>query len=236
MLIPKLSPSSRSREFNSYTEDQKKSVVFAWLFEEMSHRDIDKYVLHLDSDYSRGYQSMGILHYLGLKKEFHGIFKGLSVQDAICYLADTGDSQYNPIINILSGIEDSFDMEIQNDIKAETEEVDEVHREGQPTQYYTTRYERDPRNRMEAIEIHGTKCMACGFDFEKFYGERGKNYIEVHHIIPLSSRNEQVEVNPATDLVVVCANCHRMIHRKKNQVLSLEELKKIIKENHRSLM
>ncbi|MEK7395496.1 MAG: HNH endonuclease, partial [Candidatus Poribacteria bacterium] len=82
--------------------------------------------------------------------------------------------------------------------------------------------------RVEAISLHGTKCMACDFDFEKKYGERGKGFIEIHHIKPVSELGGNTKVDPATDLVVVCSNCHRMIHRKKNKVLSLEELKKII--------
>lgn len=70
--------------------------------------------------------------------------------------------------------------------------------------------------------------MACGFNFEQAYGDRGKDYIEVHHIRPLASNNEEVEVNPETDMIVVCANCHRIIHRKKNDILSLEALKKLL--------
>ena len=89
---------------------------------------------------------------------------------------------------------------------------------------YTTRYERDPRNRKVAIKIHGTKCMACGFDFEKTYGERDEDYIEVHHMVHLASRDAEINIDPGKDFIVVCSNCHRMNHRKKNQVLSLEEL------------
>ena len=62
----------------------------------------------------------------------------------------------------------------------------------------------------------------------EFYGQRGKDYIEVHHVIPLSEFKTEIWVNPATDMAVVCANCHRMIHREKNNILTLEELKKII--------
>lgn len=46
--------------------------------------------------------------------------------------------------------------------------------EGKVIQYYTTKYERSTANRSAAIKIHGTKCMACGFDFEATYGELGK--------------------------------------------------------------
>ena len=48
-------------------------------------------------------------------------------------------------------------------------------------------------------------------------------------MVPLSSQEEQVQVNPYTDLITLCANCHRMIHRKKNEILSLDELRQIIR-------
>lgn len=38
-------------------------------------------------------------------------------------------------------------------------------------------------------------------------------------------------INPETDLVCVCSNCHRMIHRRKNSILTVEELKKNIAKN-----
>lgn len=47
-------------------------------------------------------------------------------------------------------------------------------------------------------------------------------YIEVHHIKHLAD-GEQV-VDPAKDLLPVCANCHRMLHRKRNSDLSPERL------------
>ena len=104
-------------------------------------------------------------------------------------------------------------------------------KEGQKKQVFATRYERKPQLRKQAIEIHGTSCMACGFNFEEVYGSRGKNYIEVHHVKPLSDENEESEVNPSTDLIVVCANCHRIIHRKRDNILSLDELKSLIQKN-----
>lgn len=64
--------------------------------------------------------------------------------------------------------------------------------------------------------------MACGFDFQEIYGERGKNYIEIHHVVSLVSLDDEVNVDPEKELVVVCSNCHRMIHRKRYDVLSLE--------------
>ena len=99
-----------------------------------------------------------------------------------------------------------------------------VRTEGGEKVYVSVRRERDPRLRADAIALHGIDCMACGFNFEEFYGTVGKDFIEVHHVVPLSEAG-RTETNPATDLIVLCANCHRIIHRRKNICLSLNELK-----------
>ena len=100
--------------------------------------------------------------------------------------------------------------------------------ESKVTYYYGKRYERDSKNRKLAIKKNGLNWHACGFNFEQVYGKQGKEFIEVHHIQLLSTLNEAVEINPAADLVPLCANCHRMIHWRKDNVLSIDELKEIL--------
>lgn len=65
-------------------------------------------------------------------------------------------------------------------------------------------------------ESRGYICELCGFNFEENYGAIGINYIEAHHLTPFSELPEGKVVNLsiANDFVVVCANCHRMLHRK----------------------
>lgn len=70
------------------------------------------------------------------------------------------------------------------------------------------------------------KCEICGFSFRNIYKELGENYIEAHHIIPVSEAFETRETK-IEDLALVCSNCHRMLHRCKSGT-SIEELKKII--------
>lgn len=113
------------------------------------------------------------------------------------------------------------------DIPADESLVTAVAAEGGRRQFLTTRYERRPENRAAAIRIHGTACQVCGFDFAEHYGTLGEDFIEVHHIRPLSTLEEEVTVDPETDLVCLCANCHRMIHRSRDHVMSVEELCRI---------
>ncbi|NUU53243.1 hypothetical protein HP548_03950 [Paenibacillus taichungensis] len=91
-------------------------------------------------------------------------------------------------------------------------------------------YERSLKNRAKAIEIHGTTCKACGFNFNEFYGsDLARHFIEVHHITPLSKiSEEQQNIDPAIDLIPLCSNCHSMIHRQRDIVMSVEELQKRI--------
>jgi predicted HNH restriction endonuclease len=53
----------------------------------------------------------------------------------------------------------------------------------------------------------------CGFDFHTQYGELGVGFVEVHHRKPLSQAPRRSQSIRLSDLAVVCANCHRMIHR-----------------------
>ncbi len=115
-----------------------------------------------------------------------------------------------------------------NEAVYEAYEDVEGKKEGKQKLYYSTKYERDPNNRSKAIKIHGLKCKICGFDFSKVYGDIGKGFIEIHHIKPLSSLDEEVIINPEKDLVPVCANCHRMIHRTRYKTFSIQEIRDMI--------
>ena len=86
--------------------------------------------------------------------------------------------------------------------------------EGGTISVKVNRYERNVNAREECIAYHGAQCKVCGFDFFRTYGEIGKGFIHVHHVIPLSEIKKEYEVNPINDLVPVCPNCHSMLHRR----------------------
>lgn len=95
-------------------------------------------------------------------------------------------------------------------------------------------YDRNPKL-IEAAKRKAKKanngkliCEVCGFDFAEAYGEIGEDFIEGHHIIPLSEIGTQYTAT-VDDIAMVCANCHRMLHRGEGR--SIEELKKNFNSN-----
>lgn len=71
-------------------------------------------------------------------------------------------------------------------------------------------------------------CEICGFDFQAVYGEIGKGFCEVHHLKPLGKRNSPT-TTALSELAIVCANCHRMIHRR-GDCLDIEILRQTIRK------
>lgn len=67
-------------------------------------------------------------------------------------------------------------------------------------------------------------CLACKFDFAKKYGERGEDFIEMHHTRLVASARRKRGVR-REELEPVCSNCHRMIHRRPSYMLTIKEVR-----------
>lgn len=231
MNIPNLEKKLSGRTFNLYPESKRDSVIYNYMFNGLSNRELDHKILELKpkANYD-GFQSRKIMLFLGIGVGFKGIFKKELPEDVLNELDESGseyDEIRDSIIRHLSregklGFSVNLDLTSIISISGAAE--------GKKTLYYTNKYERNVGNRNSAIAIHGTKCMACGFDFNKIYGGIGKGFIEVHHIKPLYSFDGETDIDPKEDLVCVCSNCHRMIHRKKEMILSIDEIKTILNE------
>ena len=100
--------------------------------------------------------------------------------------------------------------------------------EGKTKQVIVNSYERNSIARRKCIEHFGLNCQVCEFNFKDFFGDLGKDFIHVHHIVDLYSIGSEYSVNPLTELIPVCPNCHSMLHKRK-PAYSIEELKGIMK-------
>ena len=105
--------------------------------------------------------------------------------------------------------------------------------EGVEHQMNLTKKERNPKLRKKCIDYYKSlwggriHCICCGFDFGKAYGDIGEDYIEVHHVNPHYAQEGEHMVDPVSELIPLCSNCHSMIHRVPGlgACMTLKELK-----------
>ena len=109
-----------------------------------------------------------------------------------------------------------------------TEAAPGTYPQGAVTRVEVNRYERSPDARRACIAHHGTSCAACGFSFEQKYGEIGRDFIHVHHVVPVSQLGGSYQLDPISDLVPLCANCHAMAHQGVSTPRTVAELRRII--------
>ena len=83
--------------------------------------------------------------------------------------------------------------------------------------------------RNECAKKYDYTCCVCGMNFEKVYGQRGHEFIEIHHVNPLFTFEEEHDVH-IEDLRALCSNCHSMVHHGKT-FLSVEKLKDLYEQN-----
>jgi 5-methylcytosine-specific restriction endonuclease McrA len=94
------------------------------------------------------------------------------------------------------------------------------------------RLERDWRAALRCKERDDFKCQVCTLCFKDWYGEE---FAEAHHKVPLS-KMKCPRVAKADDLITVCANCHRMLHRMDGEADNVEKLREILKTHHHPLL
>lgn len=136
----------------------------------------------------------------------------------------------NNRINIQYILSSGFDY---NDVKSSLGKVynartstivsyEELVAEGEIKTVVTKSYERSRKLRNAAIEYFTRNgiitCDCCGFEFKSFYGEAyGTSCIEIHHLKPIfqyASKSVVQTIDEALkNLLPVCPNCHRVIHR-----------------------
>lgn len=100
--------------------------------------------------------------------------------------------------------------------------------EGAILESVVRRRERNPRNRLLCIRLHGERCAACGLEPKRRYGDALGAIIEVHHLEALSLLSEPRPYDPAVDLAPLCPNCHRAVHTKRPVPMTIDELRLVL--------
>ena len=119
--------------------------------------------------------------------------------------------------------------EVKTVDSTEAEDEEQERYEGRLTEAKVLRRQRNRAARQQCLEASGYTCYVCGFNFEKTYGDIGKNFLEVHHTKPLATYDDEHPI-PQSELVALCSNCHSMVHSKREE-LDVNELKEMLQEN-----
>ena len=222
MNIPKLDPVSRSREYKAYCDDLRSQVVAGWLFDGVSHRKLDHDVLGLDPAVSKGYQSMGILHFLGLKKEFRGAFAGAEPEAVVAALAESPQDfqrviahlehgPLQPAVNLdalRNSESDAIDKSKKDSSEARKKRILASSKKPPRMRVYSYTYRRNADVVAEALARADGTCESCAQPAPFFRASDGSPFLEVHQVRPLGDGGEDRLEN----VLALCPNCHRKAH------------------------
>lgn len=134
---------------------------------------------------------------------------------------------YSPDGTSIGVHEDAGVYRVENSSSTEEPSEEEMAVEGllrEQTGYVRSR---DRRLRNQALKRAQGVCEVCEVDFSKLLNGRGVRALQVHHRNQLAS-NDLPVITKLTDLAVVCANCHALIHMDVKQAMPVEELKKLL--------
>lgn len=115
---------------------------------------------------------------------------------------------------------------VMEDEVAEISDQFEGDFEGAKFQQLVNKYERSRYNRAICLSHYGFTCRGCGQNMKEVYGPIGEGVIHVHHVVPISLMGGSYRIDPLTDLVPLCPNCHNVVHRE-NPPLSMENLRRL---------
>ena len=100
--------------------------------------------------------------------------------------------------NLLNYIETYFTDNYQTDFFPDMVKEAEVEYEGAKKSVIVNKYERSSKARENAVKYHGINCKVCNMNFEDVYGVIGKEFIHIHHIIPIHKIGKNYKVNYKT--------------------------------------
>lgn len=237
MIVPELKITENVRKFERHNKTKREEVVCDYLFHGHSHRWLDEHILGQDSSYTRGWNSMAILHHIGLIDVHKGIFKEHTVDQAIEVLEQQDRKAFTTIIEILrqktysyarvgtiAEQSSQYGARTMEEVERELEEEIKISRgltKGERSKRLksalripkiltvtTTTYQRNPDVVAEILERANGICERCGAPAPFIRASDGTPYLEVHHKIRLADGGEDTVENA----IALCPNCHRELH------------------------
>jgi 5-methylcytosine-specific restriction protein A len=224
MKIPRLERTSRRREYDSYSTIIRAKVVHSYLFDGLSHRALDKEIIGLDPDKSKGWQSMGILHFLGLKNTHKNLFSGMDTELAVKYLLKIETEDTALVASYIKKYEDkgildkdSFEREFQKQVSEsiQTNTLTRLERlkaaENDTTkqvEVISIAFKRNADVVAAVLERAAGICECCMKKAPFLRAKDNTPYLEVHHKVRLADGGK----DNLDNAIALCPNCHRKEH------------------------
>jgi 5-methylcytosine-specific restriction enzyme A len=165
---------------------------------------------------------MGILHHLGLKKEYQGLFAGRTVDQVIHLMREAGPAFERVIEHLQAGTDEPtialaalqrIESEEEKSVRSDRAEDRQRRLTAAPKtpnriKVFSYTYKRNPDVVVEALLRAAGHCERCGNPAPFRRKSDGTPYLEVHHKKSLSAGGEDTLQN----VLALCPNCHREIH------------------------
>lgn len=223
ITIPILEKTERDTEYSSYDQILRAKVIYGYLFKGMSHRALDSHYLGKDGNKSRGWQSMGILHCLGLTAKHKNLFDNLSLEEGINVIQNDQTQDYSLILQHLLLLKsqerpDSLDFlkQFEKAVLKSQKDSSEIRQKRLQTavkkpsmvEVTITVFQRNPDVVAEVLTRTDGICEECKQPAPFLRKKDNSPYLEVHHRIPLASGGDDTVENA----IALCPNCHRKMH------------------------
>ena len=102
--------------------------------------------------------------------------------------------------------------------------------EGARTEIKTYSRGRSRRLRDGALQDSKGVCEACCVDYNGLLDGKGVRVLQVHHRQQLGA-TDKPRLTRATQLAVLCANCHCLVHMNPRKALSVQTLRSMLRES-----
>lgn len=108
--------------------------------------------------------------------------------------------------------------------------ADESAIEGTKTEVVQKQTKRSRKLRDKALNLAHGVCSVCKRDFSELLRGRAVRVLQVHHCKQLAP-SDKPKVTKLSDLAVVCANCHLLLHLDPKNALSIAALREMLEED-----
>lgn len=91
--------------------------------------------------------------------------------------------------------------------------------------------ERSPANRRQILRLRSAQgpltCDGCGVNLGDEYGPEHAQVVELHHVVPLAHGPQRPTGTESFKLL--CPTCHRVVHYRREDPMTIEELKRLLR-------